>query len=375
VTVLFADVVHSMDIAAAVGAERLREIMAELANRSAAVVQRYGGTVDKFTGDGIMALFGAPIALEDHALRACLAALEIQDETQRIASTRFEELRELCIAAGDNASLAIGMAGVVYEHEIHGRVREARQVVSEQLALAELTGDPALTADVSVVAIAVKHESGDVGDVLRLSQTTIEMADADPDKGNTIFGSPLAIALAARGSARFRLGRRAWRDDFDQAVAMACGSDPLSHAIVITYTYLPAIPCGALLADDRAVHDIAEALQVAEQSVNDVVLGLVRTTMGVALMHRDSLAERERGLELLGQVRDMCLQERFYQNEIRVTEMYTALERARGGDRDGAVLQLRDAIDRLFDKDQLSWSVPATRFSWRRCWPGAPRGT
>jgi hypothetical protein len=252
------------------------------------------------------------------------------------------------------------MAGVVYEHEIHGRVREARQVVSEQLALAELTGDPALTADVSVVAIAVKHESGDVGDVLRLSQTTIEMADADPDKGNTIFGSPLAIALAARGSARFRLGRRAWRDDFDQAVAMACGSDPLSHAIVITYTYLPAIPCGALLADDRAVHDIAEALQVAEQSVNDVVLGLVRTTMGVALMHRDSLAERERGLELLGQVRDMCLQERFYQNEIRVTEMYTALERARGGDRDGAVLQLRDAIDRLFDKDQLSWSVPAT---------------
>ena len=52
VTVLFADVVHSMDIAAAVGAERLREIMAELVERCAAVVQRYGGTVDKFTGDG-----------------------------------------------------------------------------------------------------------------------------------------------------------------------------------------------------------------------------------------------------------------------------------------------------------------------------------
>ena len=48
VTVLFADVVHSMDIAAAVGAERLREIMAELVNRAAVVVQRYGGTVDKF---------------------------------------------------------------------------------------------------------------------------------------------------------------------------------------------------------------------------------------------------------------------------------------------------------------------------------------
>ena len=57
VTVLFADVVHSMDIAAAVGAERLREIMTELVDRCTKVVQRYGGAVDKFTGDGIMAVF------------------------------------------------------------------------------------------------------------------------------------------------------------------------------------------------------------------------------------------------------------------------------------------------------------------------------
>ena len=85
VTVLFADVVHSMDIAAAVGAERLREIMGELVERAAAVVQRFGGTVDKFTGDGIMAVFGAPVALEDHAFRACLAALGIQDEAKHVA--------------------------------------------------------------------------------------------------------------------------------------------------------------------------------------------------------------------------------------------------------------------------------------------------
>src|SRR6201997_129504 len=86
VTVLFADVVHSMDIAAAVGAERLREIMADLAGRGAAVVQHFGGTVDKFTGDGIMAVFGAPVALEDHAIRACLAALGIQEATARLAA-------------------------------------------------------------------------------------------------------------------------------------------------------------------------------------------------------------------------------------------------------------------------------------------------
>jgi adenylate cyclase len=85
VTVLFADVVHSMEIAAKVGTERLRELMTELVNRATAVVQRYGGTVDKFTGDGIMAVFGAPVALEDHAVRACLAALDIQAETAKLA--------------------------------------------------------------------------------------------------------------------------------------------------------------------------------------------------------------------------------------------------------------------------------------------------
>jgi adenylate cyclase len=85
VTVLFADVVHSMDIAAAVGPERLRDIMSELLRRSTDVVRRYGGTVDKFTGDGVMALFGAPTALEDHAVRACLAALDIHREAGDLA--------------------------------------------------------------------------------------------------------------------------------------------------------------------------------------------------------------------------------------------------------------------------------------------------
>src|SRR5277367_5375257 len=90
VTVLFADVVHSMDIAAAVGAERLREIMAELVDCAAVVVQRYGGTVDKFTGDGIMAVFGAPTALENHAFRGCLAALAMQNEMVAL-SARVDE--------------------------------------------------------------------------------------------------------------------------------------------------------------------------------------------------------------------------------------------------------------------------------------------
>jgi adenylate cyclase len=50
------------------------------------VLKRYGGTLSQFTGDGIMAVFGAPVALEDHAVRACLAALGVQEEAKRVAA-------------------------------------------------------------------------------------------------------------------------------------------------------------------------------------------------------------------------------------------------------------------------------------------------
>jgi class 3 adenylate cyclase len=130
VTVLFADVVHSMDIAAAVGAERLREIMIELVTRAAAVVQRYGGTVDKFTGDGIMAVFGAPAALEDHALRGCLAALGIQEEVTRLAAE--VERRD-----GVALRLRVGLnSGQVIAGEI-GSAAAGYTALGEQVGLAQ----------------------------------------------------------------------------------------------------------------------------------------------------------------------------------------------------------------------------------------------
>ncbi len=108
VTVLFADVVHSMDIATTVGPERLREIMTELIACAAAVVARYGGTVNQFTGDGLMAVFGAPLALEDHALRACLAALGIQEDTKRLASeVKRRDVIDLQLRIGLNSGAVI----------------------------------------------------------------------------------------------------------------------------------------------------------------------------------------------------------------------------------------------------------------------------
>jgi len=94
------------------------------------VVQRYGGTVDKFTGDGIMAVFGAPVALEDHAVRACLAALGVQEEAKR----RAVDVRE---RDGVDLQLRVGLnSGEVIVGEI-GSGPFGYTAVGEQVGMAQ----------------------------------------------------------------------------------------------------------------------------------------------------------------------------------------------------------------------------------------------
>jgi hypothetical protein len=274
----------------------------------------------------------------------------------------FEELRELCTAAGDKPSLAIGMVGLALEHNRHGRVREASRLASEIMALVESIGKPTLTVELSLAAISIKSQTAEMAEALRWSQTVIELAAGDPTKGNIVFGSPLAVALASRGTARWALGRAGWRDDFDRALAMARGADPMSRAAVNMYAYGFAIAGGVLLADDPALRDIEEALEITERSSEDFALGWARWALGVALVHRDSRAERERGLAVLGQVRDMCLQGRFYQYLLAAVDVDTARERARRGDCDGAIPLLRGAVDDLFERGQLGYCTGATAF-------------
>ena len=129
VTVLFADVVRSMAIAAALDMERLREIVTELVERSAAVVRRYGGSVE-FTGDGVMAIFGAPVALEDHAVRACLAAVGVQEEAKRLAV----EVRE---CDGVDLQVRVGLnSGRVIAGEI-GSGALGYAAIGEQVGMAQ----------------------------------------------------------------------------------------------------------------------------------------------------------------------------------------------------------------------------------------------
>src|SRR5438552_8196613 len=102
VTVLFADVKGSMDLAEQLDPEVWSDIMQRFFRILADGVERFEGFVDKFTGDGIMALFGAPIAHEDHAQRACFAALHLRDALRRYA----DELRR---TAGLSFSVRIGL--------------------------------------------------------------------------------------------------------------------------------------------------------------------------------------------------------------------------------------------------------------------------
>ena len=86
VTVLFADVQGSMELAAQLGAEAWHAVLDRFFAILADGIHRFEGTVNQFTGDGIMALFGAPLAHEDHAQRACYAALHLQAEIARYAT-------------------------------------------------------------------------------------------------------------------------------------------------------------------------------------------------------------------------------------------------------------------------------------------------
>ena len=83
VTVLFADLKGSMELLAERDPEEARRILDPVLEHMMEAVHRYEGTVNQVMGDGIMALFGAPLAHEDHAVRACYAALDMQTALRR----------------------------------------------------------------------------------------------------------------------------------------------------------------------------------------------------------------------------------------------------------------------------------------------------
>ena len=278
-----------------------------------------------------------------------------------VTGGRFDELRELCTAAGDKASLAIGMAGLVMDHAHHDRMREVSQLTSEAMALAESVGDATLTVGLSFPLIYGKIESAEWCEVLRWSQTVIDLADGDPSKGNFLVGCPLALAITTRGMARYWLGRAGWPEDLRDGQPMARGVDPASYAGVVGYTYLMGIPLGVLRPDDRALYEIEDALRIAERSSDDTVVGYIRAALALALMHRQRAAERDRGQKLGAEVGEVLLNQGRNLCDLPIVEVYLARERSRAGDRDDAIALMRSTVDHLFRTGRLlMWGVPAT---------------
>ena len=274
---------------------------------------------------------------------------------------RFDELRKLCSGAGDKASLAIAMAGLVVDHTFQDRVPEASRLASEAIALIESIGDPTLTVGLSFTPIRTKMASGEWSEMLRLAQRVIDLADGDPTKGNFLFGSPLALAFVQRAIARYTLGRSGWRDDMRRGLAVAHGADSLSYVTVVSYVYSAGIPGGALRPDDSVVREIEDALAIAKPSGDNLQLGVAWLTLGLALVHRHTDAERDRGQQLLAEVREVFRRGGHFLCDLPMLDVYVAREAARRGDRDQAIPLMRAAVDQLVDGGQLlSWGVPAT---------------
>ena len=113
VTILFCDIVNSTSLAESLGAESMHELLNEFFDVALDGLHRYEDTVNQFLGDGFMALFGAPIAHEDHARRAALAALDIRAALEhRRANTASVGWRDYHVRMGLNSgSLVVGKIG------------------------------------------------------------------------------------------------------------------------------------------------------------------------------------------------------------------------------------------------------------------------
>ncbi len=145
--------------------------MTELVERCATVVQRYRGTVDKFTGDGITAVFGAPVALEDHAFRACLAALDIQAQAAGVANAvRARDGIDLQLRVGLNS-------GEVIAGEI-GSGALGYTSVGEQVGLAQ------------------RMESAAPPDGVMLSASTVRLVE-----GAAVLGEPEMMRITGSDNA------------------------------------------------------------------------------------------------------------------------------------------------------------------------------
>ena len=263
------------------------------------------------------------------------------------AETGFEELRDLCIEAGDRRSLAIATTGHALDQFFKSRLIEASQTGTDLVRLLETIGDPTLTVALLSTALSVKQQTGEMSEVLRLAEWGIELAGGDATKGKMLTGSPLALIIAMRGMARCCLGIAGWRDDFDRAVAMGRTAEPITRSAALYFTYVAAVANALVVPTDDVIREAEEALAVAQQLGGNILVGQGIQYLGVFLVRMGGTS-RARGFQLLGQVRAMAVEKRYNEAIVPLVDIDFALEELRVGDIAKAISLSRPAVNEFF---------------------------
>ncbi|MFG1934506.1 adenylate/guanylate cyclase domain-containing protein [Mycobacterium sp. NPDC048908] len=275
-----------------------------------------------------------------------------------LADSGFDELRELCIEASDKPSLAIAIAGQLLVLATHARHRESSRLAVEFAQLLESIDDPTIIIRALPQVMVAKYEAGAMAEALQLSQRVIDLVDSDPSEGSLVYRTALARATMMRGLTRCCLGRPGWKDDLDQAIAMARGLDLTSRFLMITYIYGTTVGNGALRADAEIIQRTAEALEIAVRSGDYIGLITARWVHGLMLVRRDA-ADREAGLELLATAREAALQYRQSTGAWPMIDIEIAGEKLRIGDIDDAVEKSRTVFNYLLDTGGMLFRGPA----------------
>ncbi len=194
VTVLFADLKGSMELLADRDPEEARKLLDPVLERMMEAVHRYEGTVNQVMGDGIMALFGAPVAHEDHAVRACYAAHDMQTAMRRYA----EELRH---AQGVEVQIRVGLnSGEVVVRAIGSDLRMDYTAVGQTTHLAARMEQLALPGTIRLTA-----------DTLRLAEGYIEVKPLGPVPVKGLEAPVHVYEMVGAGPRRSRLHAAAAR--------------------------------------------------------------------------------------------------------------------------------------------------------------------
>ena len=188
VTVLFADLKGSMELLADRDPEEARKLLDPVLERMMEAVHHYEGTVNQVMGDGIMALFGAPLAHEDHAVRACYAALRMQDAIRRYA----QEVRR---AHGVEIRVRVGInSGEVVVRSIGSDLRMDYTAVGQTTHLAARMEQLALPGTIRLTAAT-----------LALAEGYVEVRSLGPVPVKGMAEPVEVYDLAGAGAARTRL--------------------------------------------------------------------------------------------------------------------------------------------------------------------------